>query len=97
MSSIRRDLLLRAFLLIWASTPVCAQDAEKILNDAVKASDGSSKLRKVTTLSVEGTALRTSDSKSNAYTLRLKAPNRYYLEFNFAGQPEILAYNNKSA
>jgi len=29
--------------------------------------------------------------------LNLKAPNRYYTEFNFAGQPEIFAYNGKSA
>ncbi|HJZ64121.1 MAG TPA: hypothetical protein VKD70_07380 [Candidatus Acidoferrum sp.] len=97
MSSIRRDLLLGAFLLAWAPPSVCAQDVEKILNDAIKASGGPSKLRKVTTLSIEGTALRASDSKSGAYTLRLRAPNRYYLELNFAGQPEILAYNGKSA
>src|SRR5262249_56152768 len=80
-----------------ASPAVCAQDVKKILNDAIKAFGGPSKLRKVTTLSSEGTALRASDSKSGAYTLRLRAPNRYYLELNFAGQPEILAYNGKSA
>src|SRR5215468_1594488 len=92
-----RNLLLAFCSIAWASTPVCAQDVEKILNDAVKASGGASKLRKVATLSIEGNAIRASDSKPGAYTLRLKAPNRYYLEFNFAGQPEILAYNGKSA
>jgi len=94
---IRRKLLLGAFLFVWTSGSVRAQDVEKILSDAVRASGGSSKLRKVTTLSIEGTALRASDSKSGAYTLRLKSPNRYYLELNFAGQAEILAYNGKSA
>src|SRR5215470_3852224 len=97
MRSLRRNLLLGMLSLAWVPSSVRAQDVEKILNDAIKASGGSSKLRRVTTLSIEGTALRTSDSKSGAYTLRLKSPNRYYLELNFVGQPEILAYNGKSA
>ena len=97
MRFLSRNLILAVFSLALASASVLAQDAEKILDDAVKASGGPSKLRKVITLSVEGTAHRASDSKSGAYTLRLKSPNRYYVEFNFAGQPEILAYNGKSA
>ncbi|HYK40011.1 MAG TPA: hypothetical protein VEU98_08285 [Candidatus Eremiobacteraceae bacterium] len=78
---------------IWA----CAQDGNKILDAAIKASGGSSKLRKVLTVSIEGTVTRQSDAKAGTYTLNLKWPNRYYAEFTFAGQPEILAYNGKSA
>lgn len=97
MRSFSRNLLLVAFSLAFMAASAFGQDAEKILDEAVKASGGSSKLRKVLTLSIDGTLVRESDSKSGAYTLRLKSPNRYYAEFNLSGQAEILAYNGKSA
>ena len=40
---------------------------------------------------------RVSDGKTGAFTLDLKTPNRYYLELAAGEQPEILAYNGKSA
>ncbi|HWZ96694.1 MAG TPA: hypothetical protein VN025_02950 [Candidatus Dormibacteraeota bacterium] len=92
-----RRILLLALACGLASFPASAQDADKVLDAAIKASGGSGKLRKVLTLSVEGTVTRQSDSKTGAYTLNLKSPNRYYAELTFAGQPEILAYNAKSA
>ena len=92
-----RIILSTAAALALMSPSGFAQDAEKILNASIKASGGAAKLRKVLTLSLEGTVTRQSDSKSGAYTLNLKSPNRYYAEFNFAGQPEIFAYNGKSA
>jgi hypothetical protein len=92
-----RIILFTAAALALTSPSAFAQDAEKILDASIKASGGASKLRKVLTLSLEGTVTRESDSKSGAYTLNLKSPNRYYAELNFAGQPEIFAYNGKSA
>ena len=92
-----RSIFLVVFALVLTSSRALAQDVDKILDSSVKASGGPSKLRKVLTLSLEGTVTRASDSKSGAYTLNLKSPNRYYAEFNFAGQPEIFAYNGKSA
>jgi len=97
MTPLFRNFLLALMALSALSISAPAQDADKVLDAAVKASGGSSKLRKVLTLSLEGTLLRQSDSKSGTYTLNLKSPNRYYAEFTFAGQPEILAYNGKSA
>src|SRR5262249_52276375 len=73
------------------------QDADKIIDAYAKASGGPSKLKRAFTISLQGTLTRESDSKSGTYTLYLKSPNRYYAEFNISGQPEILAYNGKSA
>src|SRR5215475_5876865 len=91
----------RIFLLTLACVlaPVLGrgQAADKILDAAIKAGGGSGKLRKVTTLSIEGTVVRQSDAKEGTYTLKLKSPNRYYVELTFAGQPQILSYNGKSA
>jgi len=92
-----RTSLLALAALFALSRPTPAQDANKVLDAAIKASGGSSKLRKVLTLSLEGTVTRQSDSKSGTYTFSVKSPNRYYTEFTFAAQPEILAYNGKSA
>lgn len=97
MRTLARIACLALAALFAASRPAHAQDADKILDAYVKASGGSSKLKKITTISLQGTLTRESDSKSGAYTLNLKSPNRYYLELSFAGQPEILSYNGKSA
>jgi hypothetical protein len=96
MTLLSRTLLfLAAFACAAVSAP--AQDAAKILDDSIKASGGSRALGKLLTASLEGNVTRQSDSKSGTYTLHLKSPNRYYSEITFNGQPEILAYNGKSA
>jgi len=92
-----RKFLLAALALCLVSSSALAQDVDKILDASIKASGGAAKLRKVLTLSIEGTLTRESDRKAGAYTLNLKSPNRYYSELNFAGQPQIFAYNGKSA
>jgi hypothetical protein len=97
MSARFRRILLLALAYFLAPAHACAQDADKLLDAAIKASGGSSKLRKVLTISIEGTVTRRSDAKEGTYTLNLKWPNRYYAELTFGGQPEILAYNGKSA
>ncbi len=74
-----------------------AQDATRIIDQYVKASGGSSKLSKLQTLSLQGSMTRVSDGKTGAFTLDLKTPNRYYLELVVGEQPDILAYNGKSA
>src|SRR5260370_16180044 len=78
----------------WSSQ---AQDPTRIIALYVKASGGSSKLSKLQTLSLQGSLTRASDGKTGAFTLDLKTPNRYYLELVVGEQPEILAYNGKSA
>ena len=92
-----RSMFLAFLAFSFASASAFAQDVDKILDASIKASGGSAKLLKVTTLSIEGNIVRGSDGKSGAYTLDLKSPNRYYFELDFAGTPEIFAYNGKSA
>jgi len=94
-----RFLHLSALILavLSASSFALAQDAGKILDDSIKASGGSRALARLLTVSIEGTVIRQSDAKSGTYTLNLKSPNRYYSEITFNGQPEIFAYNGKSA
>ena len=88
-------LLLALFATV--AEPALAQEPGKIIDQYVKAAGGSSKLSKAKSLSLEGTLTRTSDGKSGSFTLDLKSPNRYYLELVLGEQPEILAYNGKSA
>ncbi len=97
----RNRLLVRITVLGFASlaigTALQAQDPAKIIEQYVKASGGAGKLSKLRTLTVEGSLTRASDDKSGTFTFDSKFPNRYYLELIAGEQPEILAYNGKSA
>src|SRR5580765_808343 len=96
MTAFSRTLIFVATLAC-AAAAAPAQDANKILDEFIKASGGSRSLRKLLAVSFEGTVTRPGDEKSGTYTLHLKSPNRYYLEIAFNAQPEIFAYNGKSA
>jgi len=85
------------FLWLTAASLSFAQDANKVIDQSIKASGGAGKLSKLQTLSLQGSLTRVSDGKTGAFTLDLKSPNRYYLELATTEQPEILAYNGKSA
>jgi hypothetical protein len=74
-----------------------AQDAEKIVDQYIKAQGGAKALLKVQTLTIEGTLTDTSGNKSGAYTFDTKLPNRYYSELVVADRNVIEAYNGKSA
>src|ERR1043166_6299034 len=73
--------------------PCLAQDANRIVDQYVKAIGGGAKLAKVRTLSMEGTFMRAADGKVGAFTLDTKVPNRYYLELLAGEHPLILASN----
>jgi len=85
------------FVCLLAASSLSAQEPGKILDQCVKASGGSGRLSKLRTLSLEGSLTRLSDGKTGTFTLDSKSPNRYYLELIAGDQPEILAYNGKSA
>ncbi len=97
----RTRFLLRGSCLILACfaglQSLRAQEAAKIIEQYVKAIGGSGKLSKLRTLSLEGSLTRVSDGKTGTFTLDTKTPNRYYMELLAGDQPEILAYNGKSA
>ena len=96
--------------LLAVSASVCAQDANKIIDQYQKAAGGSKALSKISTLTIEGTVTSPDGSRSGSYTFDVKSPNRYYSELNVesgvdvdAAQPKleahhlIEAYNGKSA
>jgi hypothetical protein len=84
-------------MLAILSTPARAQDAEKIIDQYVKAQGGSKLLSKVQTLTIEGTFTNATDGKSGTYTVDTKLPNRYYSELVVGDRNVIEAYNGKSA
>ena len=63
----------------------------------MKAAGGAKNLNKIQTLLVDGRVQTGGTEQSGTYTLRVKAPNRYYSELRNGGKTAILAYNGKSA
>jgi hypothetical protein len=74
-----------------------AQDAQKLVDQYVKAEGGSKALSRIQTLSMEGTFTNAADGKSGTYTFETKLPNRYYSELVSGDLTLIEAYNGKSA
>src|SRR3984957_5791396 len=73
-----------------------AQDANKIIDQYLKAEGGRKALSKVQTLTLQGT-FPNADGAPGTFTFYLKSPNRYYCEVVSGPQPLIEAYNGKSA
>jgi hypothetical protein len=95
----RTRLLIFASIAIFAALamPAHAQDAEKIVDQYIKAQGGSKTLSKVQTLTIEGTLTNSADGKAGTYTLDTRLPNRYYSELLISDRSVIEAYNGKSA
>lgn len=74
-----------------------AQDASKLISQAVKAEGGSKALARVRTLLIDGAITGAGDATPGTYSYRAKLPNRYYTEMRDSGKTEIEAYNGKSA
>src|SRR6266403_4321033 len=91
-----RTLAIAAFCIIIFAETAHAQDAQKIVDQYIKAAGGSKALSKATTIIIEG-AFHTADGKNGTYTLNTKLPNRYYSELVIGDVSLIEAYNGKSA
>src|SRR5260370_398933 len=85
-----------AFCIIFFAETAQAQDAQKIVDQYIKAEGGSKALSKAATIIIEGT-FHTADGKNGTYTLNIKLPNRYYSELVIGDVSLIEAYNGKSA
>src|SRR6195256_974655 len=85
-----------AFCITLLPQPARSQDAQKIVDQYIKAAGGSKALSKAATVIIEGT-FHTSDGKNGTYTLNTKLPNRYYSELVIGDVSLIEAYNGKSA
>jgi hypothetical protein len=83
-------------MLLMAGT-AGAQDAGKILREAVKASGGGAALSRVRTLILEGSVAEKDGAAAGSFTFDLKLPNRYYMEIVAGERSVIEAFNGKSA
>ena len=89
--------LLASCMLLLTGSSNPAQDANKVLDQYVKAVGGSKTLAHVQTLSLNGNFTADSDKPAGTFTLIVKQPNRYYLEIRTDRNTLIEAYNGKSA
>src|SRR6266850_5082736 len=89
-------IILIALILTGMACPAPAQEVGKIVEQYVKAAGRSKALRKIQTLTLEGT-FTSGDGKAGTYTLDTKLPNRYYMELLVNEKSWIQAYNGKSA
>jgi len=77
---------------------VClAQDANKIIEQYLKAVGGSKAVSRIQTVSVDGAFTNGAEAKPGTYSFRAKQPNRYYTEIQSEGKALIESYNGKSA
>jgi hypothetical protein len=85
------------FVLLSVSVPLRAQDAQKIVDQYIKAEGGSKSLAKAQTLTLEGAFTNAADGKPGSYTFDTRLPNRYYSELIVGDRTIVEAYNGKSA
>ncbi len=74
-----------------------AQDANKIIDQYLKAAGGSKAMARIQTLAMDGAFSQGPEEKPGTYTFRAKLPNRYYTEIQSEGKTLIESYNGKSA
>jgi hypothetical protein len=72
------------------------QDAQKIVDQYIKAAGGAKALSQAKTITIEGT-FHTADGKTGTFTLNTRQPNRFYSELVAGDTNLIEAYNGKSA
>jgi len=91
-----RKLVLTATFCLTCLAAAKAQDAQKIVDQYIKAEGGAKALSKTRTYVIEG-SFQTKDGEAGTYTLNTRLPNRYYLEIVAGDASQIEAYNGKSA
>src|SRR5208337_4764966 len=74
-----------------------AQDANKIIEQYLKAAGGNKSISRIQTFSIDGTLTSGPEAKPGTYTFRAKQPNRCYTEIQSEGKTLIESYNGKSA
>ena len=88
--------LIIAFVVLFA-TPCHADEAQKIIEQYLKAVGGRKLVSHLQTLSIDGSVAATGDDVPGTYTFRVKQPNRIYSELRSKGKTVIESYNGKSA
>jgi hypothetical protein len=95
-----RKSILIALPLVFGTllgTPVSADEAQKIIDQYLKAVGGSKTVSRLQTLSIDGSVAVIGDAPPGTYTFKVKRPNRFYTELRANGDTLIESYNGKSA
>jgi len=77
--------------------PARADEAQKIIDQYLRAVGGSKAVSRLQTLSIDGSVAVIGDAAPGTYTFRIKRPNRFYTELRANGDTLIESYNGKSA
>src|ERR1700756_2539146 len=95
-----RKSIFIAFSLILTTlfgVPARADEAQKIIDQYLKAVGGSKAVSRLQTLSIDGSVAVIGDAPPGTYTFKVKRPNRVYIELRANGDTLIESYNGKSA
>lgn len=88
--------ILFAASILLSGVPSNAQNAQKIVDQYLRAAGGAKALSRLQTVTLEGTITSSSTGKSGTYAFITKFPNRFYSELIVGGQHFICSYNGKS-
>ena len=97
MRPLARIVFACAFLSLAATGTALGQDANKVIDQYLKAAGGSKAIARIQTLAMDGAFSSGPEEKPGTFTLRVKQPNRFYTEIQSDGKPLIESYNGKSA
>jgi len=95
----RKSILIALPVLIGTlfGVPARADEAQKIIDQYLKAVGGSKAVSRLQTLSIDGSVAVVGDAAPGTYTFKVKRPNRFYTELRASGDTLIESYNGKSA
>src|ERR1700758_1397853 len=95
----RKSILIALPLLLGSlfSTGARADEAQKIIDQYLKAVGGSKAVSRLQTLSIDGSVAAFGDAAPGTYTFKVKRPNRFYTEIRANGDTLIESYNGKSS
>ena len=96
MRGLTRNVFVLTLCLVGAGVGL-AQDANKIIEQYLKAAGGNKSISRIQTVSIDGAFSDGSEAKPGTFTFRAKQPNRYYTEIQSEGKTLIESYNGKSA
>src|SRR5258708_30626378 len=84
-------------LITLFGVPARADEAQKIIDQYLKAVGGGKAISRLQTLSIDGSVAAFGDAAPGTYTFKVKRHNRFYTELRANGDTLIESYNGKSA
>lgn len=97
----RKSILIAPLLVLvlatLSSSLARADEAQKIIDQYLKAVGGSKAVSRLQALAIDGSVASVGDAPPGTYTFKIKRPNRFYTELRTGGETLIESYNGKSA